>query len=576
VRSFQLATMYADVASAAASAIAEDDRRRYIIDKDRLITMADGARICTLIVRPRSGRTRSPALMQFTIYADRISNLSDARRSASNGYAGVTALTRGKGCSPDTVTPYEHDGADSAEVIGWISRQPWSDGRVGMFGGSYNSFAQWATAKHAPPALKALMPSVSNAPGIDTPMEANVFQSFSYDWPFYVTAGKWLNAGSQGDPAHWIDLQKKWYASDKPYRSMDVIDRRPNPIWDRWLRHPSYDAYWQRLIPYRRDFARITIPVLTTDGYLAGQSVGGLYYVANYRRYNPRAESYLVVGPYDHVRGQRGTVSSLGRDLESVAGYPIDAVAHIDIEELRYRWFDYVFKGAPKPGILRDRVNYEVMGANVWKHVPSIDAMHARMVRYHFGTRPNAGRYGLVERQPGAMAGIAHTVNLADRSDVNRVPPVKGLDTYLGIAFESAAFAKPFDLSGLFSGRLDFVANKRDFDFNISLYEVTAKGDYVPITYYQARASYVSDRAHRRLLTPGRRTQLDFVTSRLTSWQVHAGSRLALLLSIVKEPDIQINLGTGKDVSDENVADARVPLRITWFGRSFVDIPASR
>ena len=74
--------------------------------------------------------------------------LDEARRTASNGYAGVEGLTRGKGCSPDAPVPYEHDGSDAAAVIDPISRQPWSDGRVGMYGGSYEGFTQWAAAKH--------------------------------------------------------------------------------------------------------------------------------------------------------------------------------------------------------------------------------------------------------------------------------------------------------------------------------------------------------------------------------------------------------------------------------------------
>ena len=576
VRAYQLARMYEAFAAQVPSLIAADDRRRYVVDKDRLITMADGARICTLIVRPRSARKRLTALMQFSIYGDRMANLSEARRTASNGYVGVEALTRGKGCSPDAPVPYEHDGSDAAAVIGWISRQPWSDGRVGMYGGSYNSFAQWAAAKRRPPALKALMPAVSNAPGIDTPMEDNVFQSWQYYWPFYAVAGKWLNASSAGDASHWIALQKRWYVSGTAYRAMDRIDGRPNPIWDRWISHPSYDAYWQRLIPYRAEFARISIPVLTVDGYLDGQNVGGLYYVEQYHKYNPRAESYFVVGPYDHVRGQRGTVSTQGRDLDAVAGFPIDPAAHLDIGELRYQRFDYVFKGARKPALLRDRVNYEVMGANVWKHAASVDGMHGRMLRFHFGTTKIGGAYGLVERGSPAGGSITLQVDLADRTDVDRVPPASGLDTYLASPFESAPLERSLDMTGVFSGRLDFVTNKKDFDFNLGVYELTAKGAYVPITYYQARASYVGDRAHRRLLTPGRRTRLDFRASRLTSWRLHAGSRLVLVLGIVKDPGIQVNFGTGKDVSDETVADGRTPLRVTWFGGSFVDIPASR
>ena len=118
-----------------------------------------------MVVRPRSVAGRLPALLNFTIYADPGTTLDEARRTASNGYAGVEGLTRGKGCSPDPPVPYEKDGVDAAAVIDWISRQPWSDGRVGMFGGSYEGFTQWAAAKHMPKALKALMPSVTAAPG---------------------------------------------------------------------------------------------------------------------------------------------------------------------------------------------------------------------------------------------------------------------------------------------------------------------------------------------------------------------------------------------------------------------------
>ena len=86
----------------------------------------------------------------------------------------------------------------------------------------------------------------------------------------------------------------------------------------------------------------------------------------------------------------------------------------------------------------------------------------------------------------------------------------------------------------------------------------------------------VSDRSRRHLLMPGKHTRLDFASSRLTSWKIPAGSRLVLLLSIVKEPDIQVNYGTGKDVSDETIADAATPLKIEWFDDSFVDIPVWR
>ena len=312
LRAYQVEQVFQGVLPLAASLIAEDDGRRYLIDKDIPVRTADGATVCAMVVRPRSAAGRLPALLNFTIYADPGTTLDEARRTASNGYAGVEGLTRGKGCSPDQPVPYEHDSADAAAVIDWISRQAWSDGRVGMYGGSYEGFTQWAAAKHMPKALKALMPSVTAAPGIDVPMEGNVFQSFVFYWPFYTTANKTLDNAPYADRARWDRMNHEWYVSGRAYRALDKIDRTPNPFFDRWLDHPSYDSYWQGMIPYKKEFARIDIPVLTTTGYYDDGQIGALYYFTQHYEYKPDAEHYLVIGPYDHIRGQRGTFSRLG------------------------------------------------------------------------------------------------------------------------------------------------------------------------------------------------------------------------------------------------------------------------
>jgi uncharacterized protein len=152
----------------------------------------------------------------------------------------------------------------------------------------------------------------------------------------------------------------------------------------------------------------------------------------------------------------------------------------------------------------------------------------------------------------------------------------RNLDSWNGVVFLSDPLRKPIELSGLFSGRLDFIANKKDLDFSIELYELTARGEYVALSFYKARASYVWDRGHRQLLTPGQRQRLDFKSGRLTSRRFQPGSRLVVVLSVNKWPGAQINYGTGKDVSDETIADGREPLKIKWFAGSFIDVPVRR
>jgi len=570
LKKYQMVQAYQSFEPLSSSLIEKEDQRRYLTQEDIPVRTKDGATVAVMVVRSRAANRRLPALLLFTIYARRDWSFSEARLTAAHGYAGVVAYTRGKGISPDAPVPYEHDGDDAADVINWISTQNWSDGRVGMYGGSYCGFAQWAAAKHLPPALKALMPSATVSPGIDVPMEGNIFQNFVYPWPLYTTSGKLLDEENYNDKARWRGLNHKWYSSGQPYREMDRVDGTPNPFFRRWLAHPSYDQYWQRMIPYGKEFTKINIPVLTTDGYFDGGLIGALYYFTEQHKYNPRAEHYLVVGPYDHLGSQYGSVDVL-------QGYAIDPAARIDFRQLRYQWFDHVFKAGPKPALLQDKVNYEVLGGNEWKHAPSLDAMANGSLRYYLTATRLGEAFLLSSVRPTGAGFIEQKIDFADRSDVDRTTSDllvnQSLDTNNGLAFVSGPLEQPTEISGLFSGQLNFITNKKDFDVDVQLYELMPNRDYLALSYYMARASYARNRSRRRLLTPGQRQQLNFTSGRPMSCKMPAGSRLVVVLSVIKQPDIQINYGTGKDVSDESIQDAKVPLEVKWFSDSFVSLP---
>ena len=71
----------------------------------------------------------------------------------------------------------------------------------------------------------------------------------------------------------------------------------------------------------------------------------------------------------------------------------------------------------------------------------------------------------------------------------------------------------------------------------------------------------------------GEREQLPFKSERMTSRQLQTGSRLVMILGVNKRPDREINYGTGNDVSEESIADGRIPVKIQWYGDSYIDIP---
>jgi predicted acyl esterase len=136
------------------------------------------------------------------------------------------------------------------------------------------------------------------------------------------------------------------------------------------------------------------------------------------------------------------------------------------------------------------------------------------------------------------------------------------------MAFVSEPFDSPVSVSGMITGRLDAAINKRDMDFTMSFYELMPDGQRFHLSYYLGRASYARDMSKRVLLTPGKRTLIPFERTPLISRRMSAGSRLLVMLTVNKNSFAQINYGTGKDVSDESIADAKEPLQVRWYNDS--------
>src|SRR5690606_22285202 len=155
----------------------------------------------------------------------------------------------------------------------------------------------------------------------------------------------------------------------------------------------DYDAYWQSMIPAGQDFANIDIPVLVQTGYYDGGVIGVLHYMREHLRHRPNADHRLLIGPYHHTAMTSGVQANF-------AGHDIDEAARLDLQAVRLQWFDHVFRGAPLPDLLRDQVNYQVMGTNRWRHASSLDTMASRRLRLHLTGQRDGERYALSNRGP--------------------------------------------------------------------------------------------------------------------------------------------------------------------------------
>lgn len=550
------------------------DTANYLINDSVLIKTRDGVTLSAVVVRRKGTEPKLPTALLFFIYSNTERSLLEAKYAADHGYIGMVADTRGKRLSPDKIEPYEHEARDVNSVIDWIVQQPWSDGRVGMYGGSYSGFAQWAATKYLHPALKTIVPYVAAIPGQGLPMENNVFLTANYQWPFYVTNNKYTDEVVNKDNARWRRMRNKWWESGVAYNKIDSIDGTPNPWLQKWLSHPDYDSYWQSMVPYKQEFSKINIPVLSITGYYDDGQISALEYLRQHYKYNPKAEHYLIIGPYDHFGAQQGGVANL-------RGYQIDPVALINTREITFQWLDYILRSGKRPELLKDKINFEVMGANTWKHAPTIDKMESSQLRLYLDNSLREKDFALSMIKPAKEQFIEQTVDLTDRNAFNNNyypdPIIKmEIDRTNGLFFVSEPFDKPVSISGLLQGALKAIINKKDMDIGIVLYELTEKGEYFQLSYFLGRASYAREMDRRKLLIPGKLETIPFQRSRIFSKQLEKGSRLLVVLNIDKNPFAQINYGTGKDVSVETIRDAGEPLKIKWSTNSFIDIGISR
>jgi putative CocE/NonD family hydrolase len=550
--------------------LAEEEERKYIVQDSVMIPTNDGAQLSAIIVKLRSTSLPQPAIMMYNIYAGP-RDKTKAKEAADHGYVGIIVNTRGKHLSQQAIEPFEHDASDAYDVIDWISKHPWCNGKVGMYGGSYLGFSQWSAVRKVHPALKTIVPQVAVGIGVDYPNHNGVFMSYMLQWIHYVINKKLTDADEFFDFEKWNNLYKHWYATGKSFRSLDSLEGRPSNLFQRWLNHPGYDSFWHNMVPYQNQFSNIKIPILTTTGYFDDDQRGAFYYFNQHYKYNKNADHYLLIGPYDHYGAQSFAKPYL-------LGYTLDSVANININDYVFQWFDHILKDGKMPSILKDKINYQVMGTNEWRHAPSLTKMNNDTITYYISNVRTKNNYKLIQTKPTIKEYINQEIDYTDRSDSSAITEdFKIVDSVLtadeSLSFISEPFNQDVEINGSFSGALSVIVNKRDIDLTIELYEKLQSGKYFRLSTYLTRASYTHNRSKRQLLSPGKKEMIEINNSYFVSKRLNKGSRIVVKVGILKRPAWQINYGTGKDVSDESMKDGLIPLEIRWSNQSYFKLP---
>jgi len=223
---------------------------------------------------PDGSPQKTPVIFTLTPY---ISDTYHARGAyfASHGYAFALVDVRGRGNSGGDFEPFANEPRDGHDVVEWLAKQPFCDGKVAMWGGSYAGFDQWATAKESPPHLATIVPAAAAHPGLDYPSYNNIGMTYDVQW-FTLTSGHTAQDHLFGDQKFWRTKFLDAYKKHTAFKLLDSFVGNPSVNFQRILKHPMADAFYDAMLPTREQFQKITLPVLTITDQYDGNELGAL------------------------------------------------------------------------------------------------------------------------------------------------------------------------------------------------------------------------------------------------------------------------------------------------------------
>jgi hypothetical protein len=539
------------------------------VEKNVMARMRDGKKLATDVYKPAAAG-KFPVILVRTPYGKDMSELK-AKFYARRGYVFAVQDCRGRFASEGRWNPFFDEPADGYDTVEWLAAQPWSNGRVGMIGGSYLGWVQWWAAREAPPHLATIIPNVSPPdPYFNIPYEYGSF--------FLLGAIWWADVLEQEATA---DLSGKAMSAiyskdyDKLLRHLPVIDLdekvlgKKNKYWREWIAHPDNDGYWRRA-SFLEDLGSLAIPAYHQSGWFDGDGIGSkLNYLAAAR--SGRAVQKLVLGPWGHTDAatRRGPND---RDF--------GPNATIDLEGSYLRWLDRWLKGIDN-GIDREPlVSLFVMNTNRWLAGPVYPLPETRFTKLYLSSGGGAntsrgdGRLGF-EAPPADSPPDSYVYDPADPTpdprgyvepedsagaagDSARVESVEKkiaeAYAYYGkvdeerrdiLVYETAPMTDSLVIAGPVSAVLYASSSAKDTDWFMSLSEIDENGLVFPLCRGTIRARYRESFSKPKLLMPG-----EICEYRLDLWQtgmtIPAGRKLRVEVASAQFPTFSRNLNTGK------------------------------
>lgn len=484
---------------------------------------------------------------------------------------------RGRGNSEGVFRPLIQEAHDGYDVVEWLARQPWCNGKVAMWGGSYLGYSQWAAAKEMPPHLTTIIPTAAPCMAVDFPMRNNIFAPYLLQWLTFVQ-GRAAQAEIFADAPFWSSRFREWHESGRPFRDLDAMLGMPSPIFQEWLDHPYPDAYWDAYNPNDAQYAQLQIPILTITGSYDDDQPGALEHYRRHLRATPpaaRERHYLVIGPWDHWR--------TGRPDAQFGGLKFGPDSVIDIQKLKFEWYDWVMRSGPRPAFLEKRVAYYVMGAERWRYADTFEAVTSHHQPYYLDSTSNAndvfhsgslggsvgkGSPDSYRFDPRGVQGPEIDAETAARGDSLVDQSVTLALSGRQLAYHSAPLDQDTEITGFFRLEAWIAIDCPDTDLYVSVHEIGLDGCSIRLSTDAMRARYRQGLRAPELIRTRDPLLYEFTRFTFVSRQVKRGHRLRLVIApmgrLIETTFAEKNYNSGGIVSEESVANAR-PVTVTLF-----------
>ncbi len=529
------------------------------------IPARDGVKLNATVFTPHSQKEPLPVIFTFTPYIGD-SYTDRAVYFAKHGYAYALVDVRGRGNSGGEFEPFVNEGRDGYDVVEWLAKQPYCNGKVTMWGGSYAGFDQWTVLKEFPPHLMTIVPAAAAHPGVDFPFQYNIFAPYDMQWLTF-TSGVTSNGSLFGNSSFWAAKSREMYMAHSAFENYDKLLGNPSAVFHKWLQHPAPDAYYDAMAPSPEQYKRISVPILTISGHYDGDQPGAFTFYTRHMKHgtaDAKASHYLIIGPWDHA-GTRTPKAEVG-------GLKFGQASVLDLNKLHADWYGWVMKGGPKPELLKKRVAYYLVGAEEWKYADSLESVSNAVKALYLNSSGTAGyvfRAGtLAESKPGATAAADEwTYDPLDTRPGAAEPDEE--PNYLtsqravlnlfgeGVVYHSEPFSENTEITGFVKLTVWLKMDVPDTDLEADLYEILPDGGSVALTSATMRARYRESLREPKPVPAGKTEKYVFDNFTFFSRRIAKGSRLRLVVRSINSIGAEKNYNSGGVVAKETGKDAR-------------------